>query len=60
MNTCNGVEVKLSTQDRLRWTKVRARAIGRELRRRYDPIVAKPVPDDMLNMLRKIDERQRA
>jgi hypothetical protein len=33
----------------------RQRAIGRELRRMYDDIAKEPVPDDFLDLLRKID-----
>ena len=34
----------------------RQRAIGRELRRMYDEVVQEPVPDDFLELLKKIDE----
>jgi hypothetical protein len=36
--------------------RARQRAIGRELRRIYDNIAQEPVPDDFLDLLRKIDE----
>jgi len=47
-----------SQTDREKVTAVRARqrAIGRELRRMYDDVVQEPVPDDFLDLLRKIDE----
>jgi hypothetical protein len=35
--------------------RARQRAIGRELRRIYDEIVQEPVPDDFLELLKKID-----
>lgn len=35
--------------------RARQRAIGRELRRMYDDVVQEPVPDDFLDLLRKID-----
>ena len=52
---------KLSTddnndRDRARAVRARQRAIGRELRRMYDGIVNEPVPDDFLDLLRRIDE----
>jgi hypothetical protein len=36
--------------------RARQRAIGRELRRIYDDVVQEPVPDDFLELLKKIDE----
>ena len=36
--------------------RARQRAIGRELRRLYDIVAKEPVPDDFLELLRKIDE----
>ena len=35
--------------------RARQRAIGRELRRMYDDVVQEPVPEDFLELLRKID-----
>ena len=35
--------------------RARQRAIGRELRRMYDDVVQEPVPDDFLELLRKIE-----
>ena len=54
-----GVDLaKGSQSDRDRVTAIRARqrAIGRELRRMYDEVVQENVPDDFLDLLRKIDE----
>jgi hypothetical protein len=52
---------KLSTddnndRDRARAVRARQRAIGRELRRVYDGVVNEPVPDDFMDLLRRIDE----
>jgi hypothetical protein len=38
----------------------RQRLIGKELRRWYDSIVKEPVPDDLLDLLRKIDNRSKS
>ena len=35
----------------------RQRMIGKELRRWYDDIVKEPVPEDLLRLLRQIDDR---
>ena len=36
----------------------RQRMIGKELRRWYDDIVKEPVPDDLLRLLKQIDDRK--
>ena len=36
--------------------RARQRAIGRELRRMYDGVVNEPVPDDFMDLLRKMDD----
>ena len=36
--------------------RARQRAIGRELRRMYDGVVNEPVPDDLMDLLRKLDD----
>ena len=38
----------------------RQRVIGKELRRWYDSIVKEPVPDDLLDLLQKIDNRSKS
>ena len=38
--------------------RARQRAIGRELRRMFDEIVQEPIPDDFVDLLRKIDEAE--
>lgn len=53
-----GVVAKEVKNDRenSRAIRARQRAIGRELRRIYDNVAKEPVPDDFLDLLRKIDE----
>jgi hypothetical protein len=36
--------------------RARQRAIGRELRRMYDGVVNEPVPDEFMELLRRIDD----
>ncbi|HXJ03199.1 MAG TPA: NepR family anti-sigma factor [Micropepsaceae bacterium] len=36
--------------------RARQRAIGRELRRMYDDVVQEPIPEDFIDLLKKIDE----
>ena len=43
---------------KLRVTRARQRAIGRELRRLYDEVVSEPLPDEFLEILRKIDQNE--
>jgi hypothetical protein len=52
------LQVKKEEPDREKMIAARARqrAIGRELRRMYDDVVQEPVPDDFLDLLKKIDE----
>ena len=42
-------------RDRSRTVRARQRAIGRELRRMFDDVIREPVPDDLLDVLRRID-----
>ena len=53
------LDVKKETPDREKTIAARARqrAIGRELRRIYDEVVQEPVPNDFLELLRKIDAK---
>ncbi len=39
-----------------RAVRARQRAIGRELRRMYDGVVNEPVPDEFMELLRRIDD----
>jgi hypothetical protein len=45
-----------SDRDKVTAVRARQRAIGRELRRMYDEVVQERVPDDFMDLLRKIDE----
>ncbi len=51
------LDVKKEEPDREKTLAARARqrAIGRELRRMYDEIVQEPIPDDFMELLKKID-----
>lgn len=44
------------TGGKSRAVRARQRAIGRELRRMYDGVVNEPVPDEFMDLLRRIDE----
>jgi len=44
-------------RERARTIRARQRSIGRELRRMFDDIAQEPVPDDFLDLLRKIDDQ---
>lgn len=46
-----------SERDKHKVLRARQRALGRELRRMYDDIAKEPVPDDFIDLLRRIDER---
>ena len=45
-------------RERARAIKARLRAIGRELRRVYDNVAQEAVPDEFLELLKKIDESE--
>ena len=52
---------KLSKDDnpdggKSRAVRARQRAIGRELRRIYDGVVNEPVPDEFMDLLRRMDD----
>jgi hypothetical protein len=51
------LDLKKEEPDREKMLAARARqrAIGRELRRMFDEVVQEPVPDDFLDLLKKID-----
>jgi hypothetical protein len=55
-------ETTVSNEDKpsekARAIRARQRAIGRELRRMYDDVAQEPVPDDFMDLLRKIDEAE--
>ena len=44
-------------RDKARAIRARQRVIGRELRRIYDGVAQEPVPDDFLDLLRRIDAK---
>jgi hypothetical protein len=44
--------------EKSRAIRARQRAIGRELRRMYDDVAQEAVPDDFLDLLRRIDDAQ--
>jgi hypothetical protein len=43
-------------RENARAIRARQRAIGRELRRMYDDVAQEPIPEDFLDLLKKIDE----
>jgi hypothetical protein len=45
-------------REKARAIRARQRAIGRELRRMYDDIAHEQIPDDFLDLLKKIDESE--
>jgi hypothetical protein len=45
-------------RDKNRNIRARQRAIGRELRRLYDDVAKETVPDDFLDLLKKIDDTE--
>lgn len=47
-----------SDREKARSVRARQRAIGRELRRLYDNVAKESVPQDFLELLRKIDETE--
>jgi len=46
--------------EKARAIRARQRAIGRELRRMYDDVAQEPIPDDFLDLLRRIDDAEDA
>jgi hypothetical protein len=44
--------------EKSRVIRARQRAIGRELRRMYDQVAQEAVPDDFLDLLRRIDDAE--
>lgn len=45
-----------SDREKNRAIRTRQRAIGRELRRMFDDVAREPVPNEFLDLLRKIDD----
>jgi len=46
--------------EKSRAIRARQRAIGRELRRMYDDVAQENIPDDFLDLLKKIDQAAEA
>jgi len=44
-------------REKARAIRARQRAIGRELRRMFDDVAQEEVPDDFLELLRRIDDK---
>jgi hypothetical protein len=44
-------------REKARAIRARQRVIGRELRRIYDGVAQEPVPDEFLDLLRKMDAK---
>jgi Anti-sigma factor NepR len=60
MQRDNAVSNEEKPNEKSRAIRARQRAIGRELRRMYDDVAQEPVPDDFLDLLRKIDDAEDA
>lgn len=50
------MEKDQTERDRARSVRARQRALGREIRRMFDGVVKEAVPDDFLDLLKRIDE----
>ena len=48
-------EEKMAKLERTRSARARQQAIGRELRRVYDKVIQEPVPNEFLELLKKMD-----
>ena len=42
-------------REKARAVRARQRVIGREIRRMYDGVAQEPIPDDFMDLLRKMD-----
>jgi len=51
-------EEKMAKLERTRSARARQQAIGRELRRLYDNIIQEPVPDEFLELLKKMETEE--
>lgn len=56
----NAVSNEEKSNEKARAIRARQRAIGRELRRMYDDVAQEAVPDDFLDLLRRIDDAEDA
>jgi hypothetical protein len=50
------MEKDQTDRDKARSVRARQRALGREIRRMFDGVVKEPVPDEFLDLLKRIDE----
>jgi len=50
---------KTSKTEQTRAVRARQQAIGLELRRMYDSVIQEPVPDDFLELLKKMDAQDK-
>ncbi|HUJ03366.1 MAG TPA: NepR family anti-sigma factor [Rhizomicrobium sp.] len=48
---------RTTDRDKHKELRARQRALGRELRRMYDDVAKEPVPDEFVELLRRIDKR---
>ena len=50
------MEKDQTERDKARGVRARQRALGREIRRMFDGVVKEPVPDEFLDLLKRIDD----
>lgn len=50
------MEKDQTERDKARSVRARQRALGREIRRMFDGVVKESVPDEFLDLLKRIDE----
>ena len=50
------IEKEKTERDKARSVRARQRALGREIRRMFDGVVKEAVPDEFLDLLKRIDE----
>lgn len=50
------MEKDQTDRDKARSVRARQRALGREIRRMFDGVVKEAVPEDFLDLLKRIDE----
>jgi hypothetical protein len=56
LNIDSVAENDKTDRDKARSVRARQRALGREIRRMFDGVVKEAVPDEFLDLLRRIDE----
>jgi len=50
---------KIAKLERTRSARARQEAIGRELRRIYESVIQEPVPDEFLDLLKKMELQEK-